>query len=109
MAEGLIIGIVLSVLFFAKPLNVFVKEMSDSNPGLYAYSVLGLIFIAASWLLGWIGFASILVTYVLYHTMSTGTPQWVIGLWQHVRSFRTRTARTSEPQGDSTCPVQPTT
>ena len=104
MAEGLIIGIVLSVLFCAKPLNVFVKEIADTNPGLYAYSVLGLIFIAASWMLGWIGFTCILVTFVLYHTMKSGTPQWLIGLWQHIKAFRTRTVKLE----DESCQAQPT-
>jgi hypothetical protein len=85
MAEGLLIGVALAIIFCAKPLNVFIKELADESPGVFIYMCLCLSFLAASWLLSWLGFTCVLVTYLLYQIGGNGIWQ---KLFQWVLRFR---------------------
>lgn len=88
MTEGILIGAVLAIFFCAKPLNVFIKELSVHRPVAFAYLVLGLAFLAASWMLGWLGFTCIIVTYLLYQISADGLGTRWKRFYKWLRSFR---------------------
>ena len=108
MAEGILIGVALMVVFFAKPLHVFVKELSDENPRIFAYIVLCLVFMFASYLLGWLGFTCVVVSFLLYHMGGGGSltdkfspiRDWIVSTWTYFATRHPRPVKVKREDAD---------
>lgn len=95
--DMLIVGIIVAVLFTAKPTHVFLKEL---NPTAYSYIVLGLVMYCAASNLGWLGFFCVVTPYAFAQLKPENT-RWLldkfsVGVASCVNWFTNRFSRKKE-------------